>query len=157
MLSFSLARRICPLKSQVNFWNRLTFLNKHSNTLQRFQGTIWWHFGENFWLPGIRPFETVPGRLIRNIDNRATSWCAQARRICLLKDQVNFWNRLTFLSKHLMFLRSLKEPWFRWNFCEKFWLPGISSSWEVIIKTWNDLNPPTTTYNHLQNTILIIL
>ena len=33
MLSFSLARRICLLKNYVNFWNRLTFLNKHSNTL----------------------------------------------------------------------------------------------------------------------------
>ena len=36
MLSFLLARRICPLKSHVHFWNRLTFLNNDSNTLQRF-------------------------------------------------------------------------------------------------------------------------
>ena len=40
MLVFSLARRICLLKNQVNFWNRMIFLNKRSDTVERFQGTI---------------------------------------------------------------------------------------------------------------------
>ena len=44
------------------------------------------------------------------VDNRAILQYAQARRICQLKNQINFWNRLTCLNKHLIFLRSLKEP-----------------------------------------------
>ena len=60
-------------------------------------------------------FETVPGGLIRSlqflsVENRAILKYAQARRICSLKKKVNFWNRLTFLNKHLLFLRSLKGP-----------------------------------------------
>ena len=52
----------------------------------------------------------MPSSLIRSDDNRVIIlWCAQARIICSLKDQVNFWNRLTFLSKHLIFLQSLKK------------------------------------------------
>ena len=39
--------------SSENFWNRMIFLNKRSDTVKRFQGTIKWHCGENFWLPGI--------------------------------------------------------------------------------------------------------
>ena len=52
----------------------------------------------------------MPSSLIRSDDNRVIIlWCAQARIICPLKDQVNFWNRLTFLSEHLIFLQSLKK------------------------------------------------
>ena len=53
-------------------------------------------------------YVTVPGSLIRSVDNPAT---LEARGICPLKEQVNFLNRLTVLSNHLIF---------RWKFCEKF-------------------------------------
>ena len=47
-------------------------------------------------------FETLPSSLIRSVDNQVIIlWCAQAGKICRLKDQVNIRNRLTFLSKHL--------------------------------------------------------
>ena len=45
-----------------------------------------------------------------SLDNRAMIWCAQARRVCPLKNQCNVWNRLTFVNKHFIFSRSLKEP-----------------------------------------------
>ena len=43
------------------------------------------------------------------MDSQRISY-AQARRIYPLKKPTNFWNRFTFLNKHLILFRSLKEP-----------------------------------------------
>ena len=43
------------------------------------------------------------------MDSQRISY-AQARRIYPLKKPINFWNRFTFLNKHLILFRSLKEP-----------------------------------------------
>ena len=120
MLSFSLARRICPPKNQVNIWNRLIFLNRHLILLRGFKEPFSGTLEKISDCRVFRLFETVPGSLNRNVDNQAILKYAQARRICPLKDQINFWNRLIFLSKHLIFPRSLKEHKFWWKFCEKF-------------------------------------
>ena len=43
-----------------------------------------------------------PCPAVWSVDNQVIIlWCAQAGKICRLKDQVNIRNRLTFLSKHL--------------------------------------------------------
>ena len=61
----------------------------------------------------------MPSSLIRSDDNRVIILCcAQARIICPLKDQVNFWNRLTFLSKHLIFLQSVDSV--KNSYCRSF-------------------------------------
>ena len=65
-------------------------------------------------VPSLSPFETEPYSMVRSVefqsvDNRAILYYAQARRIHPLNKQINFWNRFTFLNKHLIFLNSLKE------------------------------------------------
>ena len=124
MLSFSLARRICPPKNQVNIWNRLIFLNRHLILLRGFKEPFSGTLEKISDCRVSRLFETVPGSLNRNVDNQAILKYAQARRICPLKDQINFWNRFIFLSKHLIFPRSLKEHKFWWKFCEKILTAG---------------------------------
>ena len=42
--------------------------------------------------------------------NRAILKYAQARKIFPLKSKMTFWDHLTFRNKHLIFIRSLKEP-----------------------------------------------
>ena len=99
-----------------------------SDTLEKFQGTFSGTLVKISNCKLFSPFETMPGSLIRDWqflsdDNRAILKYAPAQRICpLKKTNLVFWNRLTFLNKHLIFLRSLKEC-----FPEKFWLPGIKS------------------------------
>ena len=96
MLVFSLARRIYLLKNQVNFWNRMTF---QTNALILLRG---------FKEPLSGTVEKISDcRAFRSVDNRTI---LQPRRVCPPKEQDNFWNRLTILSNHLIFPRSLKEP-----------------------------------------------
>ena len=78
------ARRVWPLKNH-NFWNCLTFLNKHLI----FVGSL------------KEPL---------SVDNRAILKYAQTWIICPLKSQIDILNRLAFLNQHLIFLGSLKEP-----------------------------------------------
>ena len=54
ILKYAQARRICPPKSQLNIWNRLTFLNQHLIFSRTFGRTFEWKFCENFWQPGIK-------------------------------------------------------------------------------------------------------
>ena len=59
----------------------------------------------------------------------------QARRICPLKNHINFWNHLTFFIKHLILLRSLKEPFhencvkifYCWAFSLSETIPGCQA------------------------------
>ena len=99
-ISVCQARRVWPLKTH-NFWNFLTYLNKHLI----FVGSL------------KEPL---------SVDNRAILKYAQARRICPPKSQINIWNRLTFLNQHLIFSRNFGRT-FEWKFCENFWQPGIKS------------------------------
>lgn len=48
------------------------------------------------------------------VDNFAVLWDNQARTFRQLENQHGFWNRSTFLNKHLILSTSLKEPW-NWN------------------------------------------
>lgn len=44
------------------------------------------------------------------VDNVAVLWDNQARTFRQLENQHGFWNRSTFLNKHLILSTSLKEP-----------------------------------------------
>ena len=59
------------------------------------------------------PFKTEQGNLIRGVVT-STERCCSMHKLSLLKKQIKVWNRFTFLIKHLIFLRSLKER-FGWN------------------------------------------
>ena len=54
------------------------------------------------------PFKTEQGNLIRGVVS-STERCCSMHKLSLLKKQIKVWNRFTFLIKHLIFLRSLKE------------------------------------------------
>ena len=71
MLLFSLARRICPLKNQVNFWSRLTFLDKYLIIFRGFKEPFSGTLEKISDRRAFRILETVPGSLIRRVDNRA--------------------------------------------------------------------------------------
>ena len=71
MLLFLLARIIFPLKNQVNFWSRLTFLDKYLISFRGFKEQFSGTLEKISDRRAFRIFETVTCSLIRRVDNRA--------------------------------------------------------------------------------------
>ena len=49
--------------------------------------------------PAFSPFESVPDSRVRSTVNLKLLKYVQAQRVFHLKNQINFWNRLTFFKK----------------------------------------------------------
>ena len=66
LLKYAQAWRIFPLKSQINFWNLLTFLNGNICFCKEVWRNFWWKFCKHFWYWVFSPTETarLPGHLV---------------------------------------------------------------------------------------------
>ena len=100
-----------------------------------------WFGSKNFWLLDLKSiwdhaWLSDQKCRILGVNNHAILRYAQAQNIYPLEQQTNFWNGLTFLNKHLIFSRSLKEPFGKISDCRAFSLFETMPSCQAIITAW---------------------
>ena len=100
-----------------------------------------WFGSKNFWLLDLKSiwdhaWLSDQKCRILGVNNHAILQYAQAQNIYPLEQQTNFWNGLTFLNKHLIFSRSLKEPFGKISDCRAFSLFETMPSCQAIITAW---------------------
>ena len=106
VFSTAQARKICPLKNKYIFgiaWRFSTKIWYSFEVLGNLLVAFWWQF-------------LTDGRFVSS--KPCNFWVSTTERYCIVlklgefvhrKTKLKFWNRLTFLNKHLIFLRSFKQ------------------------------------------------